>query len=687
MRNKNTNAILLSFVIMFVIAILIIFPKKTTSQIPEKYIGNWINKGNNNWEYGFFEDFAIFDCDFWEYQSVNVKDEKSANITLVNKNKKIALQLISFAENQIKIKTEDGDEKTFIFMEKLYPNYTIEETKHFSTPTFSKDSATIIGYYRNLNAGMKGFVERFFPSPFEICGYDFVTGEEVKFYADIDNFGRFKATFPVMNTQELFVDWKRTRINAVVEPNNVIFLFADIADYIPSKDDKKSYETYIDRPKQVLFMGDNARLNNEIRQYNDSWTSIQRSKLKNLPDMEYLHACEEVYNEGMKNLREYIERNPTVSEKFRIYKNKKGKYNLAFNLLQHSYDLYDKTDRRFQKEYEQYIEDNFSLDDELDYTLTRDFNVFLRDYIGYLKDMNGNQIVLFEEIAERLQDEGKLTADIKQQVFEINELVRLSEESTEKKEAIIEEIKTKADNLNVNDLVKEIAGILHSEKSFLDTSIADSLIVNLNLRELWTANRYNYWFEVLRKPLSIQQENIFRQKVKNPYLIDYIGNIQKHYSDITNEGITYEVSLRNTKHLNEYKEADELFGELIKPYKGKVIYVDFWGTWCGGCRRDMKVANNLKEKLHEEDVVFMYFANRSPEDTWKNIIKEMSLTGENVVHYRLPDEQQGMIERKFAVNSFPTYMLINKDGKVVNTNAASPANIDLAILQIKELLK
>ena len=692
MRNKNIKTILLSLGIILIVALsilIVFFPSKTTSPIPEKYIGNWINESNNNWEYGFFEDFAVYNCDFWEYQSVNVSDEKSVYITLTNKNEKISLQLIPLTENQIKIKTDDGDEKTFILMGKLYPNYTIEETKQFSTPTFSKDSVTIIGYYRNLNIGMKGFVERFFPSPFKVSISDFVTGKDIELYADIDNLGRFKITFPVMNTQELFVDWKRTRITAVVEPNNVIFLFADIADYIPTTDDKRSYETYIDRPKQVLFMGDNARLNNEIRQYNDSWTSIERSKLKNLSDMEYLHACEKTYNKNRKNLQEYIEKNPTVSEKFRIYKHKKEKYNLAFNLLQHRFDLHDRTDRRFQKEYVQYVEDNFSLDDESDYTFTRDFSCFLRDCIGYLKDTNGNQtvFVLFEEIAERLQDEGKLTAEIKQQVAEINELVRKSEESTEEKEAIIEEIKIKADNLNANDLIKETAGILHSEKYFLDTSIADSLIANLNLRELWIANRYNYWFEVLRKPLSMQQENIFKQKVKNPYLIDYIGNIQKHYLDITNEGITYEASLKNTKHLNEYKEADELFEELIKPYKGKVVYVDFWGTWCSPCRRDMKVANNLKEKLQGEDIVFMYFANRSPEDTWKNFIKEIDLTGENIVHYRLPDKQQGMIERKFAVNSFPTYMLINKDGKVVNTNAESPTNIDGAILQIKELLK
>ena len=118
-----------------------------------------------------------------------------------------------------------------------------------------------------------------------------------------------------------------------------------------------------------------------------------------------------------------------------------------------------------------------------------------------------------------------------------------------------------------------------------------------------------------------------------------------------------------------------------------VIYVDFWGTWCGACKENMKYVKDLKAKLKGQDVVFMYFANRSPEDSWKNIIKEMDLTGENVVQYRLPEKQEEIIERLFSVNSFPTYLLINKEGKVVNTKAAYPMQGEITVQQISELLK
>jgi hypothetical protein len=57
-----------------------------------------------------------------------------------------------------------------------------------------------------------------------------------------------------------------------------------------------------------------------------------------------------------------------------------------------------------------------------------------------------------------------------------------------------------------------------------------------------------------------------------------------------------------------------LFEELIKPYKGKVIYADFLGTLCGLCKENLKYVKDLKAKMKGQDVVFMYFANRSPED-------------------------------------------------------------------------
>jgi Thiol:disulfide interchange protein len=679
------SLVITTFLLLFLAGIFLLSSTRTPNPIPLRYIGNWINDENNNWEYGFFEDFVIYKSDFWNYKKVNKDNEEQVSVILTKGKEKLELQLSFINENQIQIRSGNGEAGSFSLARNVYPNYSVPETDPFSSPTFRQDSATIIGYYRNLDKGLKGFASRFFPAPFEVAKYDFLTMEQIEFHADIDHLGRFEITFPVMNTEELFIDWSRTRLRAVVEPGDTLFLFVDIEGYIPGEEDSNGYEGYVDRSKRVLFMGDNARLNNEIYKYKAPWLSVNKNDVEGLTDMEFLNAHENVYNKRIAALNGHIERYPTVSEKFRFYIQEQEKSKFAFHLMQHRFDLFDRADRTFQEGYMQYVEENFPLDNELTYNLTHNFKPFLRDYIGYIKDGKGPTVVLFDEIGERLQEEGKLTDDVKQEIKEINEFVAQLD-TTREKEKLIKELDLRAAKLNANELIGQTAGTILSEKSFLDTSVADSLIANKNLRELWTTSQYRNWFEVLSKPLSVRQQIIFREKVTNPYFRDYIDNIQKHYEDITNEGISYEVSLKSTEHLKEYQDADRLFEELIKPYRGKVIYIDFWGTWCAPCRENMKYVPDVEEALKGEDVIFMYFANRSPEDTWRNVIKEMNLTGENVVHYRLPDEQQGMIERKLSVNEFPTYILVNKEGKVVNTNAESPRNKNGVIKQIRELL-
>ena len=60
----------------------------------------------------------------------------------------------------------------------------------------------------------------------------------------------------------------------------------------------------------------------------------------------------------------------------------------------------------------------------------------------------------------------------------------------------------------------------------------------------------------------------------------------------------------------------------------------------------------------------------------------MNLTGENIVHYRLPDQQQSMLERKLSINSYPTYMIVDKKGNIVNSIAPSPKDKNGLIAEI-----
>lgn len=111
-------------------------------------------------------------------------------------------------------------------------------------------------------------------------------------------------------------------------------------------------------------------------------------------------------------------------------------------------------------------------------------------------------------------------------------------------------------------------------------------------------------------------------------------------------------------------EADKLFDVMIEKFKGKVVFVDFWATWCGPCRSGIERMKPLKEEMAGKDIVFLYITGpSSPEGTWNNMIPDIG--GE---HYRVSADEWNTICGKFNVSGIPHYVLVDKNGVVAKNN-------------------
>jgi len=660
------------------------------AQIPASITGNWINEKTNHWEYGFFEDFAIYDCGFWNYQSVKTVGNKTT-VILQQGTRIIQLEVNNTKEGAVSIKNGKQKKQEYQLMQKSYPAYKTKDTTSFPIPEFKQDSATVIGYYHNFDKITEQFKGRYGHNYFELTVPNFLTGEEDKFRTDIDSLGRFFITVPIINTQEIFADWQRLSQMLVLEPNDTVFLFADINDLLPQESDN-SWEEYSARDKQILWMGKNARINNELIQYKGLWLWVDRQKeIENgISGMKLLQVYEDVYNQQTKHLNDYIATYPTISDKFIFYKKENMKYGLARDLMQHRFDLYRNENPRFEEGYMEYVDKTFPLYNKEVYTLIRDYKSFLTDYLGYADDANSKSVTTtLDMAAEALEKENQMTSEIREMIDDFNHLIQqieAAQEDTLQQRQLIEAGTGLIESINSNMI---IAGKIEelSMEAFLkmELSLADSLLAEPILKEWWTASRYSGQIEHTRTPWSSTAINELKERITNPYLQNQLLSINDYYTNINKQTIANEASLKNTNYLKDVYDADEIFNKLIEPYKGKVIYIDFWGTWCRPCRENMQFAGAVEEALHGKDVIFMYFANNSPEQSWKNVIKEMNLTGENIVHYRLPDQQQSALERKLSINSFPTYMIIDKEGNIVNSKAPSPKEKDELISEINRL--
>jgi peroxiredoxin len=113
----------------------------------------------------------------------------------------------------------------------------------------------------------------------------------------------------------------------------------------------------------------------------------------------------------------------------------------------------------------------------------------------------------------------------------------------------------------------------------------------------------------------------------------------------------------------------------LSEFKGKVVYIDFWGVFCGPCIYDIK---NYIPQLHEyykdKDVVFINICVDVKEKQWKDALIKYKLDGINLLAEGWTDHP---VCQAYNINGIPHYILIDKEGKIVNNNARGPSGYDL----------
>ena len=110
----------------------------------------------------------------------------------------------------------------------------------------------------------------------------------------------------------------------------------------------------------------------------------------------------------------------------------------------------------------------------------------------------------------------------------------------------------------------------------------------------------------------------------------------------------------------------DLEGNLVNmaDYKGKVIFLNFWATWCMPCVAELPSIENLYTEF-KDDVIFLLISNENPEK-----VKSYHTKKEYTVPFHIQNETS-VIPKQYYHEGIPTTFIINKNGKIVKASSGA----------------
>lgn len=168
---------------------------------------------------------------------------------------------------------------------------------------------------------------------------------------------------------------------------------------------------------------------------------------------------------------------------------------------------------------------------------------------------------------------------------------------------------------------------------------------------------------------TFKYRNVFESQMKEKTK-DYIADeAAKIFSVISHPEIMRQAVIAYNEHIKEYEmkvveekpmtKADSIFQRIIEPYKGNVLYVDFWEMSCGPCRALMLNMRDEVEANKDKPVKYLYITDDS-EEKCRPFLEPNNIKGE---HIHISHAEWGYLQEKFQFSGIPYHFILDKNGK------------------------
>ena len=472
---------------------------------------------------------------------------------------------------------------------------------------FTRDSAKVVGYIKGYRPNL-GF------KTVNIDATNVLTNENRPLIAEIDSTGRFICSIPMNHPRKLTISFDKEFISLYLEPGQVLALGFDWDDCVKTD----GFSNAKDSTGLLLLRGPLAKLNYDLLSFELKDIGFTHYWIEKTPKPEqYLAAMDSIFALNDVLIKQALKDGKISKKVIEIQKNEA--------LLRNGFYL-------------------------IDYAIAKNGageklppNYYNMLQLLPLNDPSSAISGWYSGFINRLEENPVMQKGYRN-IGSINSISEAYVKFLNKKDSLL-----KSDFKLTSSFAYEVTKIRS---------------LSVYIKTLGKNEAYAYYIK-----LSEGIKNPFLQQEGLRILRSQFGIEETRITDggismpqISDKPLSKWVSLS----LPKGKDAD-IFSKQIAPYKGKYLFVDFWGTSCGPCRWGIEEKKSTREKYKNNGVfefVFITCKMWSPDqNAYEKYVKEQGLEHSNLVS----NDDFNYMQQLFRFTGVPHYLFIDPEGKVLDT--------------------